>query len=115
MALTLGAPDVAEIRPRLERAGLVSRRVDVSTPAINPDGDPLDALTPEERTEIEADPQRKKRFLERIEQAEAAERERTAVQRARDEVWAEIDARERADAAADRIVAGRANARGDQP
>jgi hypothetical protein len=113
MSLALGgAPDLPELRPELARMGLVRPPpAPAGTSAVDPDGDPLAALTAEERAKLEKDPKLKERFLAKVSEAEAAgkaERERVANLEA---TWAAHDAREAADAAAARTIAERAAAR----
>ncbi|HEU4616821.1 MAG TPA: hypothetical protein VFV10_02215 [Gammaproteobacteria bacterium] len=112
MALTLGAPNVAEIRPSLERAGFVSRRPEASTPAVDPNGDPLELLSKEERELLERRPYLKKLLLEDIGAAEAgvtAEREKQRLAEERERAHAEND---QAHEIAARIIKQRAEARG---
>jgi hypothetical protein len=76
--------------------------------------DPLSSLNEAERKEMEADPKLKRVFLDRVEKAEAAVRAEQEIRNNREAAWAAADARDRATAAADRVVAERAKARGDE-
>jgi hypothetical protein len=81
-------------------------------PTLDPNADPLGALSEEERATLGRNPKLTQSFLDRVAAAEAevtAEREREQLSA---EIWQAIDEREAAEKLAERVIGERAKARG---
>jgi hypothetical protein len=120
-ALTAGITSFSSIEPRdvisqrLREAGFGGY---VQPPAkaqearvVDPNGDPLASLSPEEREAVAADPKLKARFLAKVEAAEKTVRAEAERQRNLEEVWAAHDRLAHVDELAERTVTERATAR----